>query len=48
MKKIMQIVINIAKDRYKRIIEHTEGTYDQISLLTIIEKAHRSPKVTDG
>jgi len=40
----MQIVINIPKDRYKRIIEHTEGTYDQISLLTIIEKRHTAPR----
>ena len=40
----MQIVINIPKDRYKRIIEHTEGTYDQISLLTIIEKGTPLPE----
>lgn len=40
----MQIVISIPKDRYKRIIEHTEGIYDQISLLTIIEKGTPLPK----
>lgn len=40
----MQIVINVPKDRYKRIIEHAEGTYDQISLLTIIEKGTPLPK----
>ena len=40
----MQIVINIPKDRYKRIIEHTEGIHDQISLLTIIENGTPLPE----
>lgn len=40
----MQIVINIPKDRYKRIIEHTEGIYDQICLITIIEKGTPLPE----
>jgi hypothetical protein len=43
MRKRMQIVINIPKDRHKRIIEHTEGIYDQISLLTIIENGTPLP-----
>ena len=44
VRKRMQIVINIPKDRYKRIIEHTEGTYDQISLLTIVENGTPLPE----
>lgn len=44
MRKRMQIVISIPKDRYKRIIEHTEGIYDQICLITIIEKGTPLPE----
>lgn len=40
----MQIVINIAKDRYKRIIEHTEGMYDMTCLLTIVENGTPLPE----
>lgn len=33
----MRIVINIPEEQYKRICDHTDGVYDMVSLLTIIE-----------
>lgn len=40
----MQIVIDILDEQYKRICDHTDGVYDMISLLTIIENGTPLPK----
>lgn len=40
----MKIVIDIPDEQYKRICDHTDGVYDMISLLTIIENGTPLPK----
>ena len=40
----MQIVINMPEEQYKRICNHTDGIYDGISLLTIVENGTPLPK----
>ena len=40
----MQIVINMPEEQYKRICNHTDGIYDGISLLTIVENGTPLPE----